>query len=285
MGIGILFRLISGPGYLKMRREDLMNFNRIDETENPGEFIAFLDTVFRNEGIVAMKRRTYELLTAKAGQRILEVGCGTGADAREISKMISPGGRLVAIDKSEALISEARRRSGGKNNSIDFVVGDATALDLESETFDACRIERTLIHIPEPAAAMSEMVRVLHSGGKLVAYEPDLETYVIDSSYRELSRRLLKFWYGQLQCGWVARHLPAMFKEIGLTDINVEPRSMIYDFDLVGPSLYGTMQRACEAGVATTDEVAAWFTDLEQARDSGTFFCANMGYIVSGRKP
>jgi hypothetical protein len=60
---------------------------------------------------------------------------------------------------------------------------------------------------------------------------------------------------------------------------------MIYDFDLVGPSLYGTMQRAGAAGIATIDEVAAWFTDLEQAHDSGTFFCANMGYIVSGRKP
>ena len=137
-----------------------------------------------------------------------------------------------------------------------------TSSILESATFDACRIERTLIHIPEPSAAVSEMVRVLHSGGKLVAYEPDLETYVIDSSYRELSRRLLKFWYGQLQCGWVARHLPVLFKESGLADINVEPRSMIYDFDLVGPSLYGTMQRAAEAGIATVDEVAVWFTDL-----------------------
>ena len=267
-----------------MRREDLMNFNRIDETENPGEFIAFLDTVSRNEDIMAMKRRTYELLTAKAGQRILEVGCGTGDDARQIAQMISPGGSLVAIDKSEALIGEAQRRSERQSDSIDFVVGDANELNLESATFDACRIERTLIHIPEPSAAVSEMVRVLHSGGKLVAYEPDLETYVIDSSYRELSRRLLKFWYGQLQCGWVARHLPAMFKEIGMADINVEPRPMIYDFDLVVPSLYGTMQRAAEAGIATADEVAAWFTDLEQAHDNGSFFCANMGYIVSGRK-
>ena len=267
-----------------MRREDLMNFNRIDETENPGEFIAFLDAVSRNEGIMAMKSRTYELLDARAGQRILEVGCGTGDDARQIAKMISPGGSLVAIDKSEALISEARRRSGRRSDSIDFIVGDTTALDLESATFDACRIERTLIHIPEPAAAMSELVRVLHSGGKLVAYEPDLEAYVIDSSYPELNRRLLKYWYGRLQCGWVARHLPALFKESGLTDIDVEPRAMTYDFDLVGHSIYGTLERAAEAGVATGDEVSNWFADLERARDNGTFLCANMGYIVSGRK-
>jgi len=269
---------------MKARREDLMNFNRIDETENPGEFIAFLDAVSRNEGIVAMKRRTYELLDAGAGQRILEVGCGTGDDARQIAELISPGGSLVAIDKSEALISEARSRTRGKDDLIDFVVGDATALDLESATFDACRIERTLIHIPEPTVAMSEMVRVLHSGGKLVAYEPDLETYVIDSSYRELTHRLLTFWYGQLQCGWVARHLPALFKESGLANINVEPRAMIYDFDLVAQSFYGTLERAAEAGIATLDEVSDWFADLERAHNNGTFFCANMGYIVSGSK-
>jgi len=267
-----------------MRHEDLMNFNRIDETENPGEFIAFLDAVSRNEDIMAMKRRTCELLDARAGQRILEVGCGTGDDARKIAVMISPGGSLVAIDKSEALISEARRRSRPNNDSIDFVVGDATELDLESATFDACRIERTLIHIPDPATAMNEMLRVLRDGGKLVAYEPDLETYVIDSSYRELTRRLLKYWYGRLQCGWVARHLPALFEESGLTNINVEPRTMIYDFDLCSDSIRGTMESATEAGVATADEVSEWFADLERARDKGTFFCANMGYVVSGRK-
>ena len=265
-----------------MRHEDLMNFNRIDETENPGEFIAFLDTVSRNEGIMAMKRRTYELLDARAGQRILEVGCGTGDDARNIAEKISPAGSLIAIDKSEALINEARSRQ--KNDSVKFVVGDATDLDLESATFDACRIERTLIHIPEPTAAMSEIVRVLHTGGKLVAYEPDLEAYVIDSSYRELTHRLLKFWYGQLQCGWVARHLPALFKESGLANINVEPRAMIYDFDLVAQSFYGTLERAAEAGIATLDEVSDWFADLERAHNNGTFFCANMGYIVSGSK-
>ena len=267
-----------------MRRQDLMNFNRIDETENPGEFIAFLDIASRNEGIMAMKRRTYELLDARDGMKILEVGCGTGDDARQIAELISPGGTLVAIDKSEALISEARRRSRRKNDSIDFVVGDATELDLETATFDACRIERTLIHIPEPTAAMNEMVRVLRRGGKLVAYEPDLEAYVIDSSYHELSRRLLGFWYGQLKCGWIARHLPALFKECGLVDINVEPRAMTYDFDLGGDWFYGTLERAAEAGVATVDEVSDWFADLERARDDGTFFCANMGYIVSGRK-
>ena len=219
-----------------------MNFNRIDETENPGEFITFLDIASRNEGIKAMKSRTYELLDAREGQKILEVGCGTGDDARQIAEMISPGGTLVAIDKSEALIAEARRRSRRTNDSIDFVVGDATRLDLESATFDACRIERTLIHIPEPAAAMKEMLRVLRNGGKLVAYEPDLEAYVIDSSYKELSRRLLGFWYGQLKCGWIARHLPALFKECGLADIKGEPRSMISNWEATGSTARWKMQ-------------------------------------------
>lgn len=269
---------------MKAHHEDLMSFNRIDETENPREFIAFLDTASRNKDIIAMKRRTYELLDARDGQRILEVGCGTGDDARQIAEMISPAGRLIAVDKSEALIDEARSRSRKKNDSVEFKVGDATNLDLESATFDACRIERTLIHIPEPAVAMSEIVRVLRTGGKLVAYEPDLEAYLIDSSYRELTRRILKFWYGRLQCGWIARHLPALFKDSGLTNIKVESRTMIYDFEMVSASFYGTLERAIEAGIATVDEVSDWLADLERAHNNGTFLCANMGYIVSGSK-
>jgi len=270
---------------MKIRHEDLMSFNRIDETENPGEFIAFLDIAARNKGIIAMKRRTYELLDARDGQRILELGCGTGDDARKIAEKISPAGSLIAVDKSKALIDEARSRSRQKNDSVEFIVGDATNLDLESATFDACRIERTLIHISEPAAAMSEIVRVLRTGGSLVAYEPDLEAYVIDSSYRELTRRILKFWYSQLQCGWIARHLPTLFKDNGLVNIKVEPQTMIYDFDMVSKSFYGTLERATEAGVATIDEVSDWLADLERAHNNGTFLCANMGYIVSGSKP
>jgi ubiquinone/menaquinone biosynthesis C-methylase UbiE len=270
---------------MKMHHEDLMSFNRIDETENPGDFIAFLDTASRNKGIIAMKRRTYELLDAKNGQRILEVGCGTGDDARQIVEKISPAGRLIAVDKSKAVIDEARSRSRWKNDSIEFIVGDATNLDLESAIFDACRIERTLIHIAEPATAMSEIVRVLRPGGILVAYEPDLEAYLLDSSYRELTRRILKFWYGQLQCGWVARHLPSLFKDSGFVNIKVEPRAMVYDFDMVAMSFHGTLERAIEAGVATVDEVSDWMADLERAHNDGTFLCANMGYIVSGSKP
>jgi ubiquinone/menaquinone biosynthesis C-methylase UbiE len=268
-----------------MRHEDLMSFNRIDETENPGEFIAFLDIVSRNSGIIAMKRRTYELLEPREGQRVLEVGCGTGDDARQIAQMISPSGSLIAVDKSKALINEARRRSQEKKDSVEFVVGDATSLDLDSAAFDACRIERTLIHIPEPAAAMNELLRVLRTGGKLVAYEPDLEAYLVDSSYRELTRRILEFWYGQLQSGWAARHLPTLFKDSGFTNIKIEPRTMIYDFDMVSMSFYGTLDRAVEAGVTTVDEVSDWLADLERAHNNGTFLCANMGYIVSGNKP
>ncbi len=163
-------------------------------------------------------------------------------------------------------------------------MGDATDLDLESAAFDACRIERTLIHIPDPIAAMNEIVRVLDAGGKLVAYEPDLETYVIDSSDQELTRRLLRYWYDQLQSGWVARHLPTLYKESGLADISIEPRAMIYDYDMVSQSFYGTMECAAEAGVALADEISGWFADLERAHNNGAIFCANMGYIVSGRK-
>jgi len=268
-----------------MHHADLMNFDRIDATENAAEFIAFLDVVSRNDSIMAMKRRTYEMLAIEAGQRILEVGCGVGDDARRIAAMISPGGYMTGIDKSVALVSEARSRNRRQDAAIDFLVGDATALDLESGTFDACRIERTLIHIPEPVTAISEMVRVLKNGGRLVAYEPDLEAYLVDSSYRELTRRLLDFWYGQLQSGWVARHLPALFKECGLMDIRVEPRAMTYDFNLFYRSFAGTLKRAVEAGVATAAEVSDWFEDLARARDNDTFLCSNMGYIVSGHKP
>jgi ubiquinone/menaquinone biosynthesis C-methylase UbiE len=264
---------------------DMTDFDRVDDSGNTEKFVHFLDTAFGFEGIKAMKRRTFELLAANPGQRILEAGCGTGEDARTLAAMVAPGGKVVALDKSKEMITEAEKRSAGANLPLEFVLGDTMDLDFDAESFDACRIERTLMHVPDPVRAVREMVRVLRTGGRLVASEPDVESFVVDSPHRELTSRILRFWCDSFQSAWIARHLPALFIECGLLQVYVEPGAIVWDFDFANQVLIsGTLERAVEAGVVTSDEADLWLSHLESARDSGKFFCANMGFIVAGQK-
>lgn len=264
---------------------DIADFDRVDDSGSTEKFVRFLDTAFGFEGVRAMKRRTFELLAVNPGQRILEAGCGTGEDARTLGAMVTPGGKVVALDKSKEMIAEAEKRSAGADPPVEFVLGDVMDLDFDVESFDSCRIERTLMHLSDPVGAVREMVRVLRTGGQLVAFEPDLETFVVDSPHRELTRRILRFWCDSFRSAWVARHLPALFQACGLLQVYVEPRAIVWDFDFANQVLIsGTLERAVEVGVVTSTEADLWLSHLENARDSGTFFCANMGFIVAGQK-
>jgi ubiquinone/menaquinone biosynthesis C-methylase UbiE len=106
------------------------------------------------------KRESYDLLAATPGSRILEVGCGLGDDAAALAGRVAPGGSVVAVDGSQAMVDAARKRHGDVAG-LSFDLADAIRLPYDEGTFDGCRIDRVLQHIADPAAAIREMVRVL----------------------------------------------------------------------------------------------------------------------------
>jgi ubiquinone/menaquinone biosynthesis C-methylase UbiE len=269
-----------------MKNKDLIDFNQIDETGSPEKYVNFLDTASGVGAVKAIKQRSFKLLDTKPKHHILEVGCGTGDDARMIAEKIGPEGKVVAVDNSKEMINEAQKRHKEKGLPLEFVVGDTTALDFDSEIFDGCHFDRLLIHVPDPDKAVQEMVRVLKSGGRLVAFEPDLETFVVNSSDHKLTRKILNFWCDNFQNAFIARHLTSVFLDSGLMDIYAEPRAAIFDYNMSKELfIHGTLERAQEANVITEEEARRWVSNLEKAHEDGKYFCANMGFIVSGRKP
>jgi ubiquinone/menaquinone biosynthesis C-methylase UbiE len=109
------------------------------------------------------KRESYDLLGAKPGSRILEVGCGLGDDALSLARLVAPDGSVVAVDGSQTMITAARERHGDVVG-LSFDVADAAQLPFADASFDAARVDRVLQHIADPASAVREMVRVIRSG-------------------------------------------------------------------------------------------------------------------------
>src|SRR5215831_19201759 len=64
-----------------------------------------------------------------AGDSVLDVGCGTGDDVREIARLVGTKGRVVGIDPSEAMIAESKRRAEGSGQPVHFQCGDVLKID------------------------------------------------------------------------------------------------------------------------------------------------------------
>src|SRR3954468_11434678 len=107
----------------------------------------------------------YLLPHLRSGMSLLDVGSGPGTITADLAERVAPG-RVTALEASEAALAHTRaevERRGCEN--VDHVVGDVHALDLppasfDSASFDVVHAHQVLQHLPDPVAALREMIRV-----------------------------------------------------------------------------------------------------------------------------
>jgi len=102
------------------------------------------------------------------GEAVLDVACGIGIPSLTAAGMVAPGGAVTGIDIAPGMIELAKARAlkVGLANVI-FREGDAESLPFPGESFDAVLSNMGLIHVPDRAAALCEMARVLKPGGRI----------------------------------------------------------------------------------------------------------------------
>jgi ubiquinone/menaquinone biosynthesis C-methylase UbiE len=259
-------------------------FTQVDTTVDPTFFVRFVDAANDMASVRACKRRMEALLQPRVGQRLLDLGCGTGDDARALARLVAPGGQVIGVDNSEAMLAEARRRAVGLSLSLEYRLGDAQRLDLSDQTFDGCRTERTFMHLEAPERALAEMTRVCRPGGKIVVFDFDWDTLLVDHSERWLTRRILDLMADSLRNGRIGRRLPGMFEEAGLAEISIAPHTVLMPWVFFQQLFGGTLSRAQEQGRLAEAEAVGWLEHLAAAAQTGRFFAALTGFIVAGRK-
>jgi demethylmenaquinone methyltransferase/2-methoxy-6-polyprenyl-1,4-benzoquinol methylase len=116
------------------------------------------------------RRRAVREARLRAGGSAVDVACGTGKVSVSLAKRVGPSGRVVGVDFSPRMIDRAGRDHRSVSN-VEFIVGDATALPLPDETFDAATIAFGMRNLPDYRAGFAEMARVVRPGGRVVCLE------------------------------------------------------------------------------------------------------------------
>ena len=183
------------------------------------------------------RKRAVKLANVKPGHRVLDVATGTGKVAADLDTRAQPGGSVLGIDISPAMIGVAKRRFADRPG-LTFAVGDALALPTEDGTFDAATIAFGMRNLPDYAKGFSELARSVRPGGRVVCLEI--------ARPRSRLARILQFWFDKIvpvvgrvagqggAYGYLVRsvkgypgpdRIAEIMREVGLQDVSWQPMS------------------------------------------------------------
>jgi ubiquinone/menaquinone biosynthesis C-methylase UbiE len=119
---------------------------------------------------IVTRDRLRAVLVPQRGERVLEIGPGTGYYTFHMAEWVGPEGRVEIFDLQQEFLDHVMRGSGERANIVP-TQGDATELPYEEGSMDAVVLTAVLGEIPDPGAALREIRRVLRPGGRLVVGE------------------------------------------------------------------------------------------------------------------
>ena len=144
-----------------MRDLDRINGERRFWNKFAHRYDRFMDRRVKSYGTLLEKL----IQEISAGSIVLEVAAGTGVVSLRLAEK---AGHVYALDLSQAMVTEAKKKAGGKNlENIEFLVDDAYELPFESGKFDAVICSNALHNMKDTATPLMEMRRVLKPGGRV----------------------------------------------------------------------------------------------------------------------
>ena len=264
------------------------DFQQVDSETRPEAHVSYLDAVTGIAAIQAYKQRTYDLLNLKPGDHVIDVGSGTGDDVRAMAQRVGMSGRVVGIDNSEVMITEAKKRSESLNLPVHFQTGTVLKLPHGDDTFHAARADRMFQHLSNPEAALQEMMRVTRPTGTIGVLDPDWGTLVVDSPDRTMTRRIFSASQDDTPMNpWMGRQLYALLNNAGLMNLQVLPVNIpILDFSLADLvlNLQSYVSRAVEKHAITGEQGSQWTSELLERDRRGRFFSSLSGFGIFGTK-
>ncbi|RFS83842.1 methyltransferase domain-containing protein [Actinomadura spongiicola] len=225
-----------------------------------------------------------------AGSRVLEVGCGVGAQTVHLLER-SPGARITAVDVSRESLEQARERvtASCPGAKVRWRHGDLHDLPFPDDAFDHVFVCFVLEHLPDPRAALAGLRRVLRPGGTLTVIEGDHGSVFLhpDSPHaRAVIAHLVALQAAAGGDALIGRRLAPLLASAGYDRVRVSPRTVYTDrsrpalaqavtLDTFTAMVAAVRDDAIAAGLTTPADWDRGVADLHRAAEpDGTFHYA-----------
>lgn len=257
--------------------------------EQARDLAARLERRGQSDDEMAAREAYLRLLDIAPGERVLDVGCGSGVVTREIARRVGSTGRAIGVDPSPGLLAVARElaRGAGLGDRLEFYEGTAHQLPFADGAFDALVCVTVLAHVPSGEAAIPELVRVVRPGGRIGVFDLDTDMTTFTHPDRELTRRIVAAASDATAVnGWLSRQLPALFRRAGVVDVRARG---FFPLETDRKSFYGHMAERCaevaaKTGAISEGERRAWMDAFNAQADEGPIVAGRLHIFVWGRK-
>ena len=248
------------------------------------EMVRQLDHWDSLPSISAMRSSAVAALAPMAGDRIADIGFGSGTELIRLARLIGPGGRAVGVEASQVMCDEALRRAAEAGIEVEVRCADGRETGLPDGELDGVRIERVIQHVGDVSGFLREALRIVRPGGRIVIADSDWGSLMIHPGDRALINRLRTLLQDRMAEPWAGRTLHGAMLDAGLVDVS----SSIHNI-AAGPwiaeSMSLLMGRRVAAGVGTQSEMEAFVADHAAAMERGDGVYALAMFVASGRRP
>jgi ubiquinone/menaquinone biosynthesis C-methylase UbiE len=248
--------------------------------------IASLETRGHTAGYLRVVGNLIDATELRPGERVLEVGCGTGVLDRWLARRTGRANRIMGVDINAYLLREAAMlvQREGLADTIEFRQGNAENLPFADEHFGVV-MSSTVIQWADADRMLAEMVRVTKPGGRVavIGHAHDLPRWVNLPLPTELKHQIEAPGWGGDDHHPLGCHEASLYQHIrqtGLTQVQMFPQFAAFNDPFRLQQLQASL-----LPTLSPEEADAWRAAVAQAEADGTFFIATPFHCVVGTKP
>lgn len=249
-------------------------FSDLDASPEPGRPLQYLDetdafmSAFKAYVVAVMLRYV-------PGGRVLDLGCGVGHD---LARLERAGLTPVGVDLSHIALRRAYEQSPA------VVRADGARLPFRDDSFDGCRIERVLQHVPDPGLIVDEILRVVRPGGVVAVLDADHTSLRVESQLDPTGAMLSGLSISKQPA--IAAGVADLVRLRGCrVDDVVTELSFGYQFDGLPFNAAARLKRAVDNGSLSGPEASAWLAEQTDMTREGTFRASWTKILVVARTP
>lgn len=247
-----------------------------------------VEALYQTPDVVAQRERVLDVLALRAGERVVDLGCGPGLLSLQMAERVGSAGAIQCIDASESMVAMARRRCAPMK-WVEPRVGDVASLPYSDHSFDAGVCTQVYEYVPDVDRALSELYRVLKPGARAVIIDTDWESSVWHSSDSARMRRMIEAWDRHCPHPHLPRTLARRLRAAGFEDPRVEAIVLINDGYRPDTYSFGVIPLlaayAKKQGLVPREEADAWVADLQELGRRDEYLFSLNRYLFSVNKP